>query len=169
MSTIGAMSMVSEIPPADWELWRTMRTMNEQLGRELDRQLQHDAGISRSDYDILVTLFEAPGRRMRTGELGDVLAWEKSRVSHQVARMEARGLVDRVVCETDGRGIWVELVPDGMRALLRAIRQHAQTVRELFLDELDADEKEVLQRAISRVLAKLHAAWESIPAEPGAA
>ncbi len=69
------MSSVSEIPPADWELWRTMRAMNEQLGRELDRQLQRDAGISQADYGILVTLFEAPDRQLRTGELGDVLAW----------------------------------------------------------------------------------------------
>jgi DNA-binding MarR family transcriptional regulator len=164
------MSSVSEIPPADWELWRTMRAMNEQLGRELDRQLQRDAGISQADYGILVTLFEAPDRQLRTGELGDVLAWEKSRVSHQVARMEARGLVERVVCESDGRGTWVTLATEGKRALLGAMRQHATAIRELFLDELDAEEKAVMLRAMSRVLAKLNAVCETVAAEePGAA
>ena len=164
------MSSVSEIPPADWELWRTMRAMNEQLGRELDRQLQRDAGISQADYGILVTLFEAPDRQLRTGELGDVLAWEKSRVSHQVARMEARGLVERVVCESDGRGTWVTLATEGKRALLGAMRQHATAIRELFLDELDAEEKDVMLRAMSRVLAKLNAVCETVAAEePGAA
>jgi len=164
------MSTVSEIPPADWELWRTMRAMNEQLGRELDRQLQRDAGISQADYGILVTLFEASGRQLRTGELGDVLAWEKSRVSHQVARMEARGLVERVVCESDGRGTWVKLATEGKRALLGAMRQHAAAIRELFLDELDADEKAIMLRGMSRVLAKLNAVCETIATEePGAA
>lgn len=164
------MSTVSEIPPADWELWRTMRAMNEQLGRELDRQLQRDAGISQADYGILVTLFEAPERQMRTGELGQVLAWEKSRVSHQVARMEARGLVERVVCESDGRGTWVTLATEGKRALLGAMRQHATAIRESFLDELEPDEKEIMLRATARVLAKLNAACESAEAaEPGAA
>jgi len=164
------MSSVSEIPPADWELWRTMRATNEQLGRELDRQLQRDAGISQADYGILVTLFEAPDRQLRTGELGDVLAWEKSRVSHQVARMEARGLVERVVCESDGRGTWVTLATEGKRALLGAMRQHATAIRELFLDELDAEEKAVMLRAMSRVLAKLNAVCETVAAEePGAA
>jgi len=164
------MSTVSEIPPADWELWRTMRAMNEQLARELDRQLQRDAGISQADYGILVTLFEAPERQMRTGELGQVLAWEKSRVSHQVARMEARGLVERVVCESDGRGTWVTLATEGKRALLGAMRQHAVAIRDSFLDELEPDEKEIMLRATARVLAKLNAACESAEAaESGAA
>jgi DNA-binding MarR family transcriptional regulator len=155
------MSTVSEIPQADWALWRTMRGMNEHLGRELDRQLQRDAGISQADYSILIGLFDAPDRRMRTGELGELLAWEKSRVSHQVARMEARGLVKRVVCESDGRGTWVTLATDGKRALLGAMREHATAIRELFLGELDDDEKQVMLRAMTRVLDKLTAACES--------
>jgi DNA-binding MarR family transcriptional regulator len=164
------MSTVSEIPPADWELWRTMRAMNEQLGRELDRQLQRDAGISQADYGILVTLFEAPERQMRTGELGQVLAWEKSRVSHQVARMEARGLVERVVCESDGRGTWVTLATDGKRALLGAMREHASAIRDLFLDELEPDEKQIMLRATARVLDKLNAVCATAATEePGAA
>jgi DNA-binding MarR family transcriptional regulator len=164
------MSSVSELPPADWRLWRSLRAMNEQLSRELDRQLQRDAGISQSDYGILVALFEAPDRRLRTGELGDLLSWEKSRVSHQVARMEARGLVERVVCDSDGRGTWVTLTVDGKRAFLGAVREHAVAIRELFFDELEPDEKEIMLRAVDRVLAKLNAVCETVTAEePGAA
>lgn len=165
------MSTVSEVPHADWDLWRTMRAMNEQLSRELDRQLQRDAGISQADYSILVTLFDAPDRRMRTGELGELLAWEKSRVSHQVARMEARGLVERVVCESDGRGTWVTLATDGKRALLGAMREHAAAIRELFFDELGDDEKQVMLGGMRRVLDKLNAACEAeaVDAAPGAA
>jgi DNA-binding MarR family transcriptional regulator len=150
------MSTVSDIPQTDWALWRTFRAMNEQLGRELDRQLQRDAGISQADYGILVTLYEAPERRMRTGELGEVLGWEKSRVSHQVARMETRDLVARVECESDGRGTWVTLTTDGSRALLGAMSQHAAAIDDLFLSELEPDEKEVLERAARRVLDKLN-------------
>lgn len=164
------MSSVSELPPADWRLWRSLRAMNEQLSRELDRQLQRDAGISQSDYGILVALFEAPDRRLRTGELGDLLSWEKSRVSHQVARMETRGLVERVVCDSDGRGTWVTLTVEGKRAFLGAVREHAVAIRELFFDELQPDEKEIMLRAVDRVLTKLNAVCETVTAEePGAA
>jgi len=150
------MSTVSEVSPADWELWRSFRAMGEQLGRELDRQLQRDSGISQADYGILVSLFEAPEQRLRTGELGELLAWEKSRVSHQVARMEARGLVTRVECELDGRGTWVTLENDGKRALLGAMREHAAAIRDLFLEQLEPEEKDVLLKAATRVLGKLN-------------
>lgn len=150
------MSTVSEVSPADWELWRSFRSMNQQLSRELDRQLQRDAGISQADYGILLVLFESPEKRLRTGELSEVLAWEKSRVSHQVARMEARGLVERTECESDGRGTWVGLQPDGTRALLGAMREHAAAIRDLFLAELEPDEKEIIRKAATRVLTKLN-------------
>jgi DNA-binding MarR family transcriptional regulator len=150
------MSTVSELPPEDWALWRSVRAMNQHLGRELDRQLQRDAGISQADYGILVTLFESPERQRRTGELGELLGWEKSRVSHQVARMEGRGLVVRVECEADGRGTWVTLTTDGTRALLGAMRQHAAAIRDLFLGQLEPDEKEVLRRVSKRVLDHLN-------------
>jgi DNA-binding MarR family transcriptional regulator len=170
MGTIVPMSTVSEVSPEDWALWRSYRAMSEQLSRELDRQLQRDAGISQADYGILVSLFEAPDRRMRIGELGELLGWEKSRVSHQVARMVGRGLVGRLECESDGRGTWVTLETEGTRSLLGAMRQHAATIRQLFLDELEPDEKHVLLRATSRVLGRLNpeaceiAAQQSAPA-----
>jgi DNA-binding MarR family transcriptional regulator len=164
------MSTVSELPAADWQLWRAVRSMNEQLSRELDRQLQRDSGISQADYGILIALFESPDRKLRTGELGEILSWEKSRVSHQVARMEARGLVERLVCDSDGRGTWVSLTTDGKRAFLSAVREHASAIRDLFLDELTPDEKAVMLAATSRVLAKLNAVCETAAAEePGAA
>jgi DNA-binding MarR family transcriptional regulator len=150
------MSTVSEVSAADWELWRAFRAMGEQLGRELDRQLQRDAGLSQADYGILVSLFEATDQRLRIGELGELLGWEKSRVSHQVARMENRGLVQRVECESDGRGTWVTLETDGKRALLGAMREHAGAIRDLFLEQLLPDEKDVLRRAAKRVLDRIN-------------
>ena len=84
--------------------------------------------------------------------------------------MEARGLVERVVCESDGRGTWVTLATEGKRALLGAMREHAAAIRDLFLDELDEDEKAVMLGAMSRVLAKLNAVCATVAAEePGAA
>jgi len=155
---MAGMSTVSEVSPADWELWRSFRSMNQQLSRALDRQLQHDAGISQSDYGILLALFEAPERQLRTGEIGELLAWEKSRVSHQVARMEARGLVKRVDCADDARGTWVTLETEGRRSLLSAMREHAVAIRELFFDELEPEEKEIMRKAATRVLGKLNPA-----------
>ena len=103
----------------------------------------------------MLTLFDAPDRRLRPGALGEAIGWEKSRLSHQLARMAARGLVERAECDTDGRGTWVVLTREGRRTLLHSLRDHAASIRSLFLDALDPDEKQVLARATERVLERL--------------
>ena len=145
------MSEVSEIDATEWQLWHDFATMHRDLMRELDRRLQRDAGISQGDYGVMLTLFQAPDRRLRPGELGEAIAWEKSRLSHQLTRMVARGLVERVECDTDGRGSWVVLTREGRRSLLGAMRDHASAIRSLFLDVLGPDEKRMIAAVAARV------------------
>ena len=149
------MSTGSEITGEEWGLWRAFVTMHRHLSRELDRQLQRDAGISQADFIVLGRLSEAPERKLRTGELAELLAWEKSRVSHQVTRMEARGLVERSECDTDGRGTWVGITSEGRRTLVASTRDHAAAIRTLFFDELSDDEKGALREVSRRILHRL--------------
>ena len=149
------MSTVSEVSPDDWAIWRLYISSGRHLVAELDRRLQADAGVSHPEYTVLLSLNDAPGRQLRTGELAELLAWEKSRVSHQVARMESRNLVERKACETDGRGTWIVLTAEGRRLLLRAMRAHAADIRELFVDRLTGDEKSSIRAASIRMLEAL--------------
>lgn len=141
---------------ADWAVWRGFMALGAQLQRALDRQLQRDSGISHPDYLVLLTLFEAEDHRLRIGALAEVMAWEKSRVSHQVSRMSGRGLVARRLCDADGRGTWVEITNQGRRVILGAMRQHIATIQELFFDGLSDDEKRVLRRLSERMLTRLN-------------
>lgn len=150
------MSTAPEITEQEWGLWRGFVTMHRHLSRELDRQLQRDAGISQADFIVLGRLSDAPDRRLRTGELAELLAWEKSRVSHQVTRMEARGLVERTECDTDGRGTWVGVTTEGRRTLLAATRDHAAKIRELFFAGLSDDERDVLHDITRRVMERMN-------------
>jgi DNA-binding MarR family transcriptional regulator len=150
-----AMSETDGMTDEDWRLWRAFSSMNRALARELDRQLQRDAGISNADYSVLITLFEANGARLRTGELAELLSWEKSRVSHQISRMEARALVERTECSEDGRGTWITLTADGRRATLGAMRDHAAKLREIFFDVLGEQEKDAIRTGAARVLDKI--------------
>ena len=148
----GRMPNVVEVSDEDWGLWRDFVAMHRHLARELDRQLQRDAAISQADFSVLVVLSEAPDRKLRTGELAELLAWEKSRVSHQVARMESRGLLERTECDTDGRGTWVGLTNEGRRTLLGATREHAAAIRSLFFDNLHQGEKAAIAGVSARIL-----------------
>jgi len=135
--------------------WRGLLRMTAQLNARMNRQLQDEYGISLADYDMLVVLSEAPAGRLRVFEIADALTWEQSRVSHQLARMQRRGLVAREECPTDARGAFVVLTEAGRAAIERAAPAHVETVRQLVFDGLDRDQLAALTAVTARVLERL--------------
>ncbi|WP_130294687.1 MarR family winged helix-turn-helix transcriptional regulator [Pseudonocardia sediminis] len=131
--------------------------MQAKVTARLHRQLQADSGLSLADFDVLVQLTDRardPGEqpRARVLELAESLQWEKSRLSHHLSRMQRRGLVAREDCPDDGRGAFIVLTDDGRRAIERAAPRHVETVREVVLDRLTAEEVRVLGDIAERVL-----------------
>ena len=147
---IGVVS--AEASQDEQELWRAFFLMRRQLELTLERRLQADAGISTADYEILKALHSDPARRLRAGHIGDLIGWEKSRVSHQITRMEQRDLVRREECGDDARGVWIVLSAEGDRAVLNAEPDRRDAVRQYFFDVLDDDEKRTLTAISHKVL-----------------
>lgn len=135
----------------EWEAWRAYRVMNRQLERVLEDRLQADAGISTADYGILLALSQAKDHRLRSGEIARKIAWEKSRVSHQLARLELRGLITREECDDDLRGKWAVITNDGRRAVLNAMRDHGHALREYFFDLATPEELTALRALAERI------------------
>lgn len=136
-------------------MWRRYRDMNQLLDLAIERQLQRDASMSQSDYSVLVSLSEAEGSGLRARDLGAALGWDRSRVSHQVRRMEGRGLVAKNDCAEDGRGTVVTLTETGAQAIGEVAPLHVEKVRELFIDALSADEVEALTDIYERVVVRI--------------
>lgn len=136
--------------------WRAYVRLAQLLMRQLDKDL-HPFGLSMHDYEILVELSEAPQRRMRMTELADRTAQSRSRLSHQVNRMEARGLVSREGCDGDKRGTFAVLTAAGAAAISRAAPSHVASVREHFMNQLDPVVLSALSDAYEPVLDKLRA------------
>ena len=137
-------------------VWRALLGMTSQLRARLNRQLQDVSGLSLADYDVLVVLSETPGQRLRVFEIADALAWEQSRLSHQLARMKRRGLIKRRECLTDSRGAIIELITAGRTAIEQAAPAHVNTVRELLFDGLDQAQVSALGTVASTVLHRLY-------------
>lgn len=141
--------------PQERELWRVFYVMRRQLELTLERRLQSDAGISAADYEVLIALHGDPTGRLRAGRIGDLIGWEKSRVSHQITRMEHRGLVKREECGDDARGVWVALTAEGRNAVQSTMPDRMAAIREYFFDVLSEEEKSVLMGISTRVLDKI--------------
>jgi DNA-binding MarR family transcriptional regulator len=118
----------------------------------LDRQLQHEAGIPHTYYEILVRLSEVPDRALRMSQLAVSSMSSRSRLSHAVARLEETGWVRRRECPTDRRGAVCELTDAGFAALQAAAPGHVAAVRENLFDQLTPDQVIAL-RDISEALA----------------
>ena len=131
-------------------MWRALREALAGLDSALERQLT-DEGLSTADYALLVPLSEAEGDLLRARDLAGTVGWERSRLSHQLRRMEQRGLVQRSECSEDARGTMIALTPQGRAALEAAAPGHVEAVRRHFVDLLEPAEVEVLTRVFGRV------------------
>ncbi|MEP6462579.1 MAG: MarR family transcriptional regulator [Frankiaceae bacterium] len=131
-------------------LWRTFLDMRRRLDSAIERQLA-EAGLSSADYGLLVPLSEAPGDGIRARDLGRGVEWDRSRLSHQLRRMEQRGLISRRNCPTDARGTMITLTAAGRKAVESAAPGHVEIVRRHFVDQLSREEQEVLTTIATRV------------------
>ena len=124
--------------------WRGLIETSALLRHRLDQLLAADSGLSGSDFPILVTLHEADTPTLRSSELARRIGWERSRLSHQLARMERRGLISRTPHHTDNRGWEIGLTGTGRETYLAATTEHSRAVRANFADILSAQQLQQL-------------------------
>lgn len=131
--------------------WRLYLATVSKVYRVVDEDLQKNHGLSNSDFGVLVSLSEAEGKTLRLHELGELLDWDRSRTSHQITRMEKRGLVEKAKCASDQRGVNVVLTDAGMSKLLDAVPGHVETVRNALFDVIDAADQAALTKALRKI------------------
>ena len=143
------MAEIRWLDAEEQQAWRAYLDTTRLLLPALDRQLQADAGISFTDYGVLVELSEAPGRRMRMRDLAGATLSTPSAVTRAVTRCEQAGWVRRVECEDDRRGMHAQLTRAGAAKLAAAAPGHVAAVRAHVFDRLT--------RAQVRQLRAIHA------------
>jgi DNA-binding MarR family transcriptional regulator len=137
--------------------WRAFMHAHHQLNARLNRLLFQDSGLSAADYEILAVLSALPEGRMPAQEMGAQLRWEKSRLSHQVRRMQAQGLVAREPNPADARSAMIVLLPAGRRAVEGAAPGHIRNVRRDMIDLFTPAELDTLADFNERILRHLAA------------
>jgi len=131
--------------------WRSWLTASTVLREQLSRELQDLHGLTMTDYEILVRLSERETNAIRMSDLATLTLLSRSRLSHQIDRMEAAGLVSREVCPDDRRGQLAILTPAGVKALETAAPDHVEGVRKHFVDVLTDAEYKALGSAARKI------------------
>ena len=147
--------------------WRGHLRMSWLLDAAIARDLAREAGLSYPDYHVLAWLSETPDRRMRMTDLAAGMRWSKSRLSHQIARMEARGLVSRAGCPSDARGTFAILTPEGFAAIEQAAPGHEASIRRHLLDVLTREQVETLAGITETVVDRLADGGAPCDSSPG--
>ena len=135
-----------------WRAWIAATTL---LSDQLNRELQSSCGLTLADYEILVRLSDAPDRKIRMSDLASITLSSRSRLTHQINRMEEAGLVTREACPNDRRGQLCAMTNLGWKTLVAAAPAHVASVRAHFVDVLRTEEYAALGRAAGKIAAHI--------------
>jgi DNA-binding MarR family transcriptional regulator len=133
------------------EPWRAFLQAHARITRRLDEELRAEHDLSLAEYDALLTIADAPDRRIRMRQLADRVILSKSGVTRLIDRLVLDGLVQRDACLSDARGAEAVLTPAGLERLRRASRTHLRGIDEHFLSALEAEDLAVIQRSMRAV------------------
>jgi DNA-binding MarR family transcriptional regulator len=146
---------VHELTKTERDPWTSYQRMRVQLAGVISRELTRETGLSEADYEILTALLENSDKSVRAMALRCGLSWEKSRLSHQLKRMEQRGLVAREECVEDNRGTLIRVTDLGRERAEAARRIHDGLVQRYIGDVLTAEQMDELGAIAEAVLARL--------------
>ncbi|MEU9506209.1 MarR family transcriptional regulator [Micromonospora sp. NPDC048170] len=158
--------MTESLDSARLAAWRAYIEASQRLYTRLEDDLRADSALTFADYHVLVLLSEAPGQRLRMGELASRLIFSPSRLTYQISTMQRRGLVARESCPDDRRGSEAVLTAAGLLALREAAPRHLRSVRTHLMDDLDDAEVACLTRIFERLGRRLRADRDESPAHP---
>lgn len=133
------------------QLWRAYLEGTVRFVEAMSREHEERSTVSLNEYELLVRLSESPDHTLRMSALAEGLARSRSRVTHTVARMEARGLVRRSASTGDRRGVNCVMTEEGQRTLVEAAPAHVAAVRRFMVDVLTPEQFRALGEAMSVV------------------
>ena len=131
--------------------WRAFLLAHARVSRRLDEELRAEHDLSFAEYDALLTIAQAPERRIRMGLLAEEVLLSKSGVTRLIDRLVNDGLVERSACLADARGAEAVLTAEGLDRLRAASRTHLRGISEHFLAVMDQADLDTLERSMGAV------------------
>ncbi|HEY0475417.1 MAG TPA: MarR family transcriptional regulator [Kribbella sp.] len=126
------------------QAWRAFIAAQRVVNARIEQQLQRDAGMPHTYFEILVRLSDADDGRLRMSELALSTLGSRSRLSHAVNRLEQVGWARREGVESDRRGQVAIITEAGRQKLKETAPGHVETVRQVVFDALTDEQVDQL-------------------------
>ena len=118
--------------------------------RRLSAELTADHGLTINDYEVLLRLAHAPGRRMRRVDLAEQILLTASGITRLLDGLERSGFVERGRCDSDRRVVYAVLTENGLQKLREASRSHVEQIDRFFAERFDQAETESIATLLER-------------------
>ena len=152
--------MSDRLSESEEQTWRSWIMATRKPYAHLGQEIQDEFGLPMGDYEILVRLSESPDQRLRMSELATMTLASRSRLTHQIDRMERAGLVQREANPDDRRGLFAVLTDAGLRTLNEAAPFHVDGVRRHVFDILTPEELATVAHVSDKVNRHLDGEFE---------
>ena len=139
------------LEPEEWQSWGALMMLHRSVLQHLDAELRRAHDLAVTEFDVLITLFNAPDQRLRMSDLAERVLLSPAGTTHLVTRLERDGLVHREVDPTDRRQWFAVLTDEGDRTLLAARRTHNDVLRRTLLADTTAGDRRTLRRIWQRL------------------
>jgi DNA-binding MarR family transcriptional regulator len=135
---------IKPLSPHELRVWHAFRFMHEDVLGRVGRDIAQTTGLSGPEFGVLSRLAAIGKGEMRQQALARVMAWDKSRLSHQLTRMQERGLIERR--RADEKTVLVAITKLGREKLDAARPIHAASVRRNLLSRLTLEQIDTIVR-----------------------
>lgn len=141
------------LDPEEWESWGALMMLHRTVFQGLDAELRRAHGLAVTEFDVLITLYNAPRHRLGMTALAERVLLSPAGTTHLVTRLERDGMVRREVDPADRRKWFTVLTDDGDRTLRAARRTHNDVLRSTLFSATSASERRTLRRLWQRLSA----------------
>jgi DNA-binding MarR family transcriptional regulator len=143
--------MTAALPETHLDAWRAVLSAHTSVVSHAEEALASAGLPPLAWYDVLWAIRRAPKRRIRMAELASSLTISRGGLTKLADRLENAGLIRREPADTDGRGLYAVLTPEGNKLLRRMWPVYARALRRTFVSAISDEEAALIAAALRRL------------------
>jgi DNA-binding MarR family transcriptional regulator len=133
------------------DAWATLFKTFTRLHQKMEDSMKARDLPTLEIYDVLWTLEQATGHKLRFSDLGEKVYISRCHVTRISERLEKSGHIKRVPCEIDRRGVWAQLTSSGLALRKKMWGVYGQLIEEQFSSHLSEEEHRLLIKVLGQV------------------